>query len=196
MTPRPRLSVFLPTFAAEDPGGWDHVFELARAARRCGCGPGRRLRSRRVRREPRCVRPARERWRGGRPATDGTRRALARAPDRAHRGGGADDAASPRHLRVARRPAAADCAGEAGGDARRHLPRARRPRRRHRVAARGVRRRRSRLRCARALARPLARGVPDVVARPACRATRRRSSPSTGSTPCPSPSNRAGCRSG
>jgi probable F420-dependent oxidoreductase len=27
-----RLSVFLPTFAAEDPGGWDHVFEIARAA--------------------------------------------------------------------------------------------------------------------------------------------------------------------
>ena len=32
VTPRPRLSVFLPTFAAEDPGDWDHVFELARAA--------------------------------------------------------------------------------------------------------------------------------------------------------------------
>jgi probable F420-dependent oxidoreductase len=29
---RVRLSVFLPTYAAEDPGGWDHVFEIARAA--------------------------------------------------------------------------------------------------------------------------------------------------------------------
>jgi probable F420-dependent oxidoreductase len=28
----PRLAVFLPTFAAEDPGGWHRVFELARAA--------------------------------------------------------------------------------------------------------------------------------------------------------------------
>jgi probable F420-dependent oxidoreductase len=27
-----RLSVFLPTFAAEDPGTWDHVFDIARAA--------------------------------------------------------------------------------------------------------------------------------------------------------------------
>lgn len=27
-----RLSVFLPTFAAEDPGDWSHVFEIARAA--------------------------------------------------------------------------------------------------------------------------------------------------------------------
>jgi probable F420-dependent oxidoreductase len=33
---RPRLSVFLPTFAAEDPGSWDHVFELARAAEAAG----------------------------------------------------------------------------------------------------------------------------------------------------------------
>src|SRR3954471_13667820 len=32
MTARPRLTVFLPTFATEDPGGWDRVFELARAA--------------------------------------------------------------------------------------------------------------------------------------------------------------------
>jgi probable F420-dependent oxidoreductase len=29
---RPRLSVFLPTFAAEDPGSWDYVLELAAAA--------------------------------------------------------------------------------------------------------------------------------------------------------------------
>jgi probable F420-dependent oxidoreductase len=29
---RARLSVFLPTFAAEDPGSWDHVFDIARAA--------------------------------------------------------------------------------------------------------------------------------------------------------------------
>jgi probable F420-dependent oxidoreductase len=28
----PRLSTFLPTFAAEDPGSWDHVFAIARAA--------------------------------------------------------------------------------------------------------------------------------------------------------------------
>ena len=27
-----RLTVFLPTFAAEDPGSWDHVFDIARAA--------------------------------------------------------------------------------------------------------------------------------------------------------------------
>jgi probable F420-dependent oxidoreductase len=29
---RVRLSVLLPTYAAEDPGGWDHRFEIARAA--------------------------------------------------------------------------------------------------------------------------------------------------------------------
>jgi probable F420-dependent oxidoreductase len=29
---RVRLSVFLPTYAAEDPGRWDHVFDIARAA--------------------------------------------------------------------------------------------------------------------------------------------------------------------
>ena len=29
---RVRLSVFLPSYAAEDPGGWDHVFDIARAA--------------------------------------------------------------------------------------------------------------------------------------------------------------------
>lgn len=33
---RTRLSVFLPTFAAEDPGRWDHVFDIAQAADRAG----------------------------------------------------------------------------------------------------------------------------------------------------------------
>jgi probable F420-dependent oxidoreductase len=32
MSGRVRLTVFLPTFAAEDPGGWDHVLARARAA--------------------------------------------------------------------------------------------------------------------------------------------------------------------
>jgi probable F420-dependent oxidoreductase len=31
-----RLSVFLPTYSAEDPGGWDHVFDIARAADMAG----------------------------------------------------------------------------------------------------------------------------------------------------------------
>ena len=30
-----RLSVLLPTFAAEDPGDWDHLFDVARAADDC-----------------------------------------------------------------------------------------------------------------------------------------------------------------
>jgi probable F420-dependent oxidoreductase len=34
--PAPRLSVFLPTFAAEDPGDWGHVFDAARAADAAG----------------------------------------------------------------------------------------------------------------------------------------------------------------
>jgi len=37
-TVRPRLTVFLPTFSAEDPGSWDHVFDLARAADDTGVG--------------------------------------------------------------------------------------------------------------------------------------------------------------
>ena len=37
-TARPRLTVFLPTFSAEDPGSWDHVFDLARAADDTGVG--------------------------------------------------------------------------------------------------------------------------------------------------------------
>ena len=171
--------------------------------------PARRvapLRRPRPRRRGRGHRPDRRR----RPRRDGTahrelrvgqvpgaaRSAVVRAADRARRDRGGHDAGAARDRHPDRAAAAGRVAREAGGDARRDVAGPPRPRRRHRLAARGVRRGGPRLRrsagsCSTTRS-PRARCC-GATRRP--RSTRRRCR-STTSTASPSRCSRAACRCG
>ena len=141
-----QLSIGVTSFAAEDPGTWQPLFDAAPRRRRGRRRPARRVRPRGVRRAARGVRPARDRRAGRRQAADRSRRPLAGAADHVVGARGDDVARPSRHQHPRRRAAPSGGARQDDGDPRRALGRSPRPRRRRRLAARGVRRRRPRLR--------------------------------------------------
>ncbi len=173
MTATPELSIHLVTWAAEDPGNWQYLLERARAADAAGIDRvvvsdhvvyGENLEA---------YRAPRARRVGGREAADRSGRVLARAADDARGRRRRHDPAPARHQHPPRRAAPPGRPREDRRHARRALGRPPRPRHRRGLAEGGVRRRGSRLRGPRPVARPHDGGLPDALARAASDVQRR-----------------------